>query len=533
MIMHRHAIKRLFFFTVAVALLVPHWTSLAVDIPGVLPDAWDQPRINLLLRRTMDGDPLTSLTFAELGDDVFNIEAFLDTGASSLVLSTGESLLGLGTADDFGVQTTGAAFFDVGLAGSTEFDISEILYLNLAPYHLSADLNNRETMDSVYNRSVGPVRTQVGPIGMSNTPLLTGLDVIGMPVLFGNVGVLDPKPVDNAVELDITDILNLDPSALPIMRAYIYDPGTPFNPGWTDADPSGPGIPPSVRHVTLSYANVERYTKVVPAAAERPTSVPNPFIGPNPVPPIETGEGAPRNTINQFGDDPPGVTISFRGASGTGSFLLDTGAAASFISKALAAKLQVRYRPETTEPILEFFDPANPIAQGEDITAFVRTVTGIGGGSITLAGFYLDSLLVRTVEGNPNNDNDPNHLRYSNAPTLVHDITLQDPNTLETLTLDGIFGMNYLVASTDFDLDCFLAGTCPTRIGAFNWVVLDFSHTDFGVMGLDLKDCQEDIDRDRDVDGSDIALFLESYNTARLPSFASTFGRDNCLEQIQ
>jgi hypothetical protein len=499
----------------------------------VLPDAWDQPRINVLLRRTADGDPLVSLTYAQLGEDVFNIEAFLDTGASSLVLSAGQSLFGTGTADDFGVQVTGAKFFDVGVGGSSEYDISEILHLDLAHYHPATDVNNRAVLDGVYNRSVGPVRTQIGPIANGGAPLVGGLDVIGMPVLFGSVGVLDPKPVDRVVDLDITDILNLDLGALPIMRAYIYDPGTSFNPGWTDSDPAGPGIPDSGRHVALSYALFDRYTEVVPASADRPTSAPNPFIGPNPAPPPGLGVSGPGSTPGQSGDDPPGVTISYRGASATGSFLLDTGAADSFISTALAAALRVRYRPNTTETILEFFDPAHPDGQGEDITGFVRSVTGIGGESITLAGFYLDSLLVRTMEGNPNEDHDPNHLRYTSAPVLVHDITLEDPVTLETLTLDGVFGMNYLVAGTDFNLDCFLAGTCPTRVGAFTWIVLDFSRPEMGAMGLDLKDCPQDFDGDGDVDGSDLDFLLQTYHAASLPGFAPEFGRENCLEGNQ
>ena len=86
------AIKKLLIIATAAAFLASHEVSKAVDIHDVLPDAWDQPRINLLLRQAPDADPLISFSYALIDEDVFNIEAFLDTGASSIVLSAGQSL---------------------------------------------------------------------------------------------------------------------------------------------------------------------------------------------------------------------------------------------------------------------------------------------------------------------------------------------------------------------------------------------------------------------------------------------------------
>src|SRR4029079_6655867 len=89
----------------------------------------------------------------------------------------------------------------------------------------------------------------------------------------------------------------------------------------------------------------------------------------------------------------PGVTLGLGGQSTTGSFLLDTGAAASTISLAQAANLHVRYAPGTlgTEnPSLEIFDPSSPELPGTAIAdQFKLTIGGIGG-TKSIAGFYLD-----------------------------------------------------------------------------------------------------------------------------------------------
>ena len=69
---------------------------------------------------------------------------------------------------------------------------------------------------------------------------------------------------------------------------------------------------------------------------------------------------------------------------------------------------------------------------------------------------------------------------------LVSDIGLLDPSTQQTLTLDGIFGMNFMVASTQIFLDP--NGGFPSfgdmAAGAFNWIVFDEPN---GLLGLDVK----------------------------------------------
>jgi hypothetical protein len=426
----------------------------ATDLPGALPAALDQPRINAVLRRTPTGNPL-SVNIG--GEQLYNIEAFFDTGASGLLLSE-ETAEALGVAKLRHPEPNGPEieFEDIGVAGSEIFKVSEPLYVSsarfLEPFESPA-LGN-------YTQTFGPIRMQISP--PNPNPLLQGLDVFGMPTMAGKVVVMDPKPADP-----------FNPN-LGTMHTFVYDPGTPFNPGTIDTNP---GIPAVDRHIDLSYGTFDRFTNITPAGAPGPTLRANPFIGPNPVNQLDP---------NAPPDNTPGVSISFGSQSSTGSWLFDTGAAASIISETQAANLNVRYRASTVgtdNPKLETFNPANPAAPGVLVPdQFTLAIGGVGGTS-TKAGFFLDSLLVRTMEGNAANDNDPNHLRYLDAAVLVSDITLQDPDTQQTLTLDGIFGMNMMVGTAWFD---------PATLqflgladGHFNWITFDEPN---GTLGLDLKD---------------------------------------------
>jgi autotransporter-associated beta strand protein len=130
---------------------------------------------------------------------------------------------------------------------------------------------------------------------------------------------------------------------------------------------------------------------------------------------------------------------------------------------------------------LELYDPTHPSQSGTLIPdQFTLPVSGVGG-SITAAGFYLDDMLLRTMEGNPGNDNDPNNLNFVGAPVLVNDITVKNPVTGGTLALDGDFGVNNWIASCDIDSEGIPNNMSP---GAFNWAVFDQPN---GVLGLDVK----------------------------------------------
>ncbi len=280
----------------------------------------------------------------------------------------------------------------------------------------------------------------------------------------GKVVVMDPKPLDT-----------LDPLTMDTMRTYVYNPGTPYQAATADSEP---GIPVTNRHLRLSYAPFDQFTTVTPAGAPGPALRENPFIGPNPVAKLNGTGGK---------DTTPGVTIGFDGVCATGSFLLDTGAATSIISLQEAERVHVRYvsgTEGTENPVLERFDPAHPNDPGTPLpNQFQLTVGGIGG-TTTAAGFFLDSMLLKTMEGDPGNDQDPNHLLFQGAPVLVSDITVLDPLTQQTLTLDGVFGMNYMVASAMITAGYPFPDITNLTAGNFNWVVFDQPN---GILGLDTQ----------------------------------------------
>ncbi len=441
----------------------------AVDITGVQAAALDQPQINVLLRTSPTSSPLE----ADFGIDgsTICIQAYFDTGASGILLSrdTAEAMKTSAGLDGVVRSTSGGTpvtFYDVGVSGLQPFDVSEPLYVGLESFGTGLDTENPTN----YNQTFGPVRVQINR-DYALSPTLA-VDVVGTPAMAGKVVVIDPRPVENIFDFlqdPSWETLNLDIQS----HTFVYDPGTAFNP----ASATSPGIPTTNRHVKLSYGDFEQFTQMTPSTAEGPTLHANPFIGANPVAQLS-------GTIPA--SSPPGVTISLGDLSTTGSFLLDTGAAASMISSKLAASLHVRDAPGTegtANPVLETFDPDHPLLPGTALSdQFSLTVTGIGGDT-KVAGFFLDSLVVPTMEAGSSSADDPNNLRYLSAPVLVSDISMQDPTTLQTLTLDGVFGMNFLSASVEvFEGD--LASFGATAPGAFNWIVFDEPN---GVLGLDLK----------------------------------------------
>jgi hypothetical protein len=103
---------------------------------------------------------------------------------------------------------------------------------------------------------------------------------------------------------------------------------------------------------------------------------------------------------------------------------------------------------------------------------FVLPLGGLGSnGPLNAAGFYLDSMSLQTAEGTT--------VQFTHAPVLVVDITVQDPATQQALTLDGDFGMNYLVASINLDASG-LGGN--SSASPWDWVTFDQPH---GVLGLE------------------------------------------------
>jgi hypothetical protein len=339
-------------------------------------------------------------------------------------------------------------FADVGVGGSDLFHVSPPLYVSVAPFGNSADIDNPDDYQDVYDQTFGPIRTQ---IALNDADELLGpLDVFGMPVMQGKIVVMDGRPLNAE-----------DPLDLGTMKTYVYSPGTPFNP---DDDEENPGIPQTNQHVDLSYGSFDRFTEVTPAGAPGPTLLHNPFIGPNPVRSIDPSL-PPDNT--------PGITIGQGGRTFTGSFLLDTGAVASMISQHSAESVGVTY----AEGTYGTDSPRLVDSAGRDVpNQFSLTIGGIGGAT-KVAGFFLDTMTLPTLEGQP--------IRYVRAPVLVSDITVADPDTGQELTLDGIFGMNSLVASAFIDENDPFPFPTDITSGPYDWITFDEPN---GVLGLNVPD---------------------------------------------
>ena len=404
-------------------------TAAAQDIEGVQPAALDQPRINLIARRQANG-PVLMVG----GQAAFNVEAFLDTGASGIMLSPH-------TAEQLGIkrQTTmtpagkpGAVVFeDVGVGGGDQFGVSEPLYFSLAAYSPATNTYDADAIPATYVQTIGPFRAEIGPLGDKGDLLtqlaMADLDVAGMPAMRDKIVVLNVKPVNT---FDDT------------IRTTLYD-----------AKNAPAGIATCKRHIKLSYGSFARFTHLSPPNAQPPSMAENPFIGPNPVAAV-------------IGDKTPAMQAMHHGKRISGSWLLDTGAAASMISLANAQALGVTYVDGT-------FGTDHPRLVGVPADQqFTLTVGGIGG-SKKSAGFFLDELRLTTTEGQP--------LVFKKAPVLVSDITVRDPATGRTLTLDGVFGMNFLTASCMVDEGGLIPDMKNMTAGAFEKVVIDHQA---GVLGL-------------------------------------------------
>ncbi len=411
---------------VLLALSASVW---AHDIEGVQPAALDQPRINMHLRREIKGKPLSAGGAAKTEESTINIQAFLDTGASGILLSgKTASALGVKHRNAKGAKSDVAVrFHDVGVGGTDAFDVSEKLFIFIAPYSTKSEPDE----ENEYPLSVGPMRTQISS-GAGLIEMLTGgLDVLGVPAMKGKIVIIDPKPVDKFDDM---------------MRCGLYERGKVK-------------VPPTDRHVKLTYVDFKPFTRLEPANAEGPSLAANPMIGPSPV---TAARNAPAPQT-------PSVVAKYKGQEVSGTWLLDTGAAASMISTKQAAKLGVTYAAGTMGTDNARFEGIPKDKQ------FSISVGGVGG-TKKAAGFFLDALVIPTREGDP--------LVYKPAPVLVNDISAQDPQTKETITLDGVLGMNYFSASAFVSQEGLLPDIKNMTVGPFEWIVIDEPQA---VLGLKLK----------------------------------------------
>ncbi len=399
--------KRTGVFLLAIVLASP--VATAIDIEGVQPAALDQPRVHVHVRRQPNGPALAT---GKNEEQTINIQAFLDTGASGIMLSTT-------TADALRIKReedskrVNVQFRDVGVGGGDTFNVSEPLYVFIAPF--SSKKGDPSDATDYPLAIARPMRAQIGPLDAGMLQMLTGgLDVLGMPVIKGHVICLDPKPVDTFGDT---------------MRTGLFKKNDPT-------------LPKTDRHIHLTMKSFARFTRLQPPTADGPTLADNPFID--------------------------NVIVTMGAKQSTGSWLLDTGAAASMISSKQAAKLGVTYVEGTK-------DTNSPKLSGiPEEEQFAITIGGVGG-SHKAAGFFMETLTLPTRE--------PDKIVYRKAPVLISDITVEDPKTRETITLDGVFGMNYLVASAMVN-EGVLPDLGKMSAGAYEWIVVD---SDAGELGLKIK----------------------------------------------
>jgi hypothetical protein len=437
---------RALFTSCAIALIwmLASDRAQALDVDGVLPTSIGLPEANVVLRPSAVAVPYSGLD--SFGFPLTSLRLIYDTGASGVIVFEGPAqALALPIAQFLGNDVV---FTDVGVGGSTTFDVSDALHMSLGNF--AQDPPNPYTADDDYPRQSADLRLQLGPPGSAALFIadFTQLGVAGMPAMAGRVSVINPK----LAEVSISELTPAN-----TIHTYVYDPAVPPE--------SGPGILTPDLHVELFMKSFDRFTQTAPAGATGPTLSANPFIGPDPLAALEG--------VSPLPTTPPGITVSLGASQVTGTFLLDTGSQISSISSAMALTLGVRY----WAPGDPGYDPGTPATLVNDADGslianqFTVSISGIAG-TTTIAGFDLDTLLVRTMEGDPLVDDDPNHLRFVSAPVFVHDIELMDPVTLDTFTFDGILGTNYLFGSGD--LSALSGFDVPFRPGPFEWLVLDF-----------------------------------------------------------
>jgi hypothetical protein len=285
----RSSIRWIWFIFLVEALASP---VLAGDdaIEGIQPAALDQPRIFMCLRRDAQGKVLETKD----KDARSGIEAFLDTGASGVVLSS-DTCGQLGVSQEKTRDGKTIDYEDVGVGGSEKFTVSAPLFLALAPYPNGDDPTN-------YDKTFGPIRGQIRPETGILAMIAPGMDVAGMPAMAGKVVVIDTKPLANFDKL----------------HTIVVAPG----------DKS---IPKTSRHVPLTYVSYARFTKISPPGATGPAVSANPMIGPDPF---------------AAKDSRKPIIVTHRGKTVSGTFLFDTGAATSMISTKLAQQLGIQIAKE-------------------------------------------------------------------------------------------------------------------------------------------------------------------------------------------
>ncbi|MDB5327378.1 MAG: hypothetical protein JWM57_2947 [Phycisphaerales bacterium] len=409
------------------AIASPTW---AVDVQGVLPASMDQPRIYLAVSRG-DGPPLAAkgeaggdALAALMGEKPDKNRPPTPNFTIEAFLDTGASgtMLAKSTADALGVK---AAVFDG--KPITFYDVGvagKEAFGVTEPLRLRCAEYSGKTDGTDIGQYAAPLKA-----GQLKTRSAGGiLEQLG--------GALDiagtPLMQGRVMVVDCRPVAEFDK-----LRTRLLMPG--------DKEIPKPDVA-----VPLSMVDFDRFTQTEPKNAPKVDSAPNPMVGPNPF--DKTDRTQP-------------VTIGHKGKTTTLTMLLDTGSAATMISVAKAKAIGIE--------IGEDGKIKNIPAKDQ----FSLPIGGIGG-SADVAGCFIDSLQLPSTAGEP--------IRYVKTPVLIKDITVIDEATGESFTLDGVLGMNYLVASASVS-GGMNAGVEDIHDGPFSFFFVDFPRKTLGLKMMGLK----------------------------------------------
>ena len=413
-------------------------TPATITIQNVAQDVAYSPQIHAILKDPSTGAVLQgngayggygsySSSLSGSGP-YYDIQGYLDTGTSGILLSQGaQQGLGVKLATYNGTPVT---YTDTGLGGAASYNVSTPYDLSTA--QMSSGNYDQQPPLTGYTNDIGAVRMETSTSG--------GYNILGMPVMQGKVTVFHPG--------NFNDLTNPIPTT-----SYIYNPGTPYNPGSLNSDP---GIVPTPYKVQLSFASFSNSSLIQPIGAPGPVEYANPFIGPNPLDPQGSTAGIP----------PVQLALTEPSASGgitrtsTGSFLFDTGAQVSFISTAEAANLGISENVSAGNTTLVYTDTGKAVPN-----QFSPPIAGAGGSSASPVGFYLDSLTLQTTSGQD--------IQFVNAPVVVLNVTVTNPATGQPFTLAGDLGMNFFETG----------GLTSQDTNGFQWFTFDQPN---GLLGLSL-----------------------------------------------
>ena len=406
---------------------VSDWQSQNIDLLADSADfnidcafeaALDIPRILFLMKRDPNGpalDPIGGLDDPWDIDDIFDFDDIFDLGDLDI-----DDLLG----DDFDSGISGLqinwAFLDTGV---------------------SSILLSKETA-TYFDIEIDPNGQYVDP-GVAGEEYFD----ISEPLYIGVADYDDPDPEDQShyqlngpyrvmIRQHNAEGLLAEPYDLlgmPVMfgKTVVFNTRAQSNLEYFIArikEPNDPSIPQIDFEVPLRF---EKYV------------MPN---DPRQIPPL------PVLAYNPVIDN---IIIEDETYTSSGTYLFDTGGSISLISEAQAIKLGL-------------IDPnGDPIREPD----YSVPVGGIGEGDVVeIPGYRIDRLIVPTLNGY--------NLVYHNARVGVQDISVLDEVTGEPITLDGIFGSNFIVATME-------VATWDVADTPFDNVILD---TQRATLGFDVND---------------------------------------------